>query len=164
VRSRCRRIAALRTAGKYRRLVAVRPDSAGGTGADHPRNATGTEGAAMKISLISIAIAGVICAGAFGTGRALATTSHHATKTVKIVMHDPGCHWFMVHGKMTKTDTVKANRVRLVNLDEDALKVTSRHGVKHVAVGKSIVVGHGHYVIMMVGQAPDDNYLKLTVR
>lgn len=117
----------------------------------------------MKISLISIAVAAAICAGAFGTGRALATT-HDATKTVKIVMHDPGCHWFMVRGKMAKTDTVKANRVRLVNLDEDALKVASRHGVRHVAVGKSIVVGHGHYVIMMVGQAPDDNYLKLTVR
>ena len=117
----------------------------------------------MKISLISIAVAAAICAGAFGTGRALATT-HHATKTVKIVMHDPGCHWFMVHGKMAKTDTVKANRVRLVNLDEDALKVASRHGVRHVGVGKSLVVGHGHYVIMMVGQAPDDNYLKLTVR
>ena len=117
----------------------------------------------MKISLISITVAAAICAGAFGTGRALATT-HHATKTIKIVMHDPGCHWFMVHGKMAKTDTLKANRVRLVNLDEDALKVASRHGVRHVAVGKSLVVGHGHYVIMMVGQAADDNYLKLTVR
>jgi hypothetical protein len=122
-----------------------------------------SQGAAMKISLISIAVAAAICAGAFGTGRALATT-RHATKTVKIVMHDPGCHWFMVHGKMAKTDTVQANRVRLVNLDEDALKVASRHGVRHVAVGKSLVVGHGHYVILMVGQAPDDNYLKLTVR
>jgi hypothetical protein len=124
-----------------------------------------TEGAAMKISLISIAIAGVICAGAFGTSRALATTSHHATaKTVKIVMHDPGCHWFMVNGKRAKTDTVRANRLRLVNLDEDALKVASRHGLRHVAVGKSLVVGHGHYVITMVDQASDDNYLKLTVR
>jgi hypothetical protein len=122
-----------------------------------------SEGAAMKISLISITVAAAICAGAFGTGRALATT-HHATKTIKIVMHDPGCHWFIVHGKMAKTDTVKANRVRLVNLDEDALKVASRHGVRHVAVGKSLVVGHGRYVIMMVGQAADDNYLKLTVR
>jgi hypothetical protein len=36
--------------------------------------------------------------------------------------------------------------------------------MRHVAVGKSLVVGHGNYVIMMVGQAPDDNYLKLTVR
>jgi hypothetical protein len=118
----------------------------------------------MKIFLISLSVAATICAGAFGTGRALATTSHHATKTVKIVMHDPGCHWFMVQGKMTKTDTVKANRVKLVNLDEDTLKIASRQGVRHVAIGKSLVVGHGHYVIMMVGQAPDDNYLKLTVR
>ena len=79
-------------------------------------------------------------------------------------MHDPGCHWFLGHGRYAKTDSVKANRVRLVNQDEAALKVTSRHGIKHIQVGKSIVVGRGNYVIMMVGQAPDDNYLKLTVR
>jgi len=119
----------------------------------------------MKASLLTLAVAAAICAGAFGTGRALATTSHHATtKTVKIVMHDPGCHWFAVHGKFTRTDTVKASQVKLVNQDEAALKVASRHGMKHIAVGKSLVVGHGSYVIMMVGQAPDDNYLKLTVR
>jgi hypothetical protein len=122
-----------------------------------------TEGATMKISLISLAVAAAICAGVFGSGRALA--SHQtATKTVKIVMHDPGCHWFMVHGKYTTKDTVKANRVRLVNLDEDTLKVASRQGVRRVAVGKSIIVRHGHYVITMVGQASDDNYLRLTVR
>jgi hypothetical protein len=119
----------------------------------------------MKISLICIAAAAAICAGVFGTGRALATTSHHAAaKTVNIVMHDPGCHWFLVHGKFAKTDTVKASRVKLVDQDEAALKVASRHGLQHIAVGKSLVVGRGNYVIMMVGQAPDDNYLKLTVR
>jgi hypothetical protein len=119
----------------------------------------------MKTSLISIAIAAAICAGAFGTGRALATTAQHATpKTVKIVMHDPGCHSFMVHGKYATKDTVKASRVRLVDQDEAALKVASIHGVKHIQVGRSLVVGRGNYVIMMVGQAPDDNYLKLTVR
>jgi hypothetical protein len=119
----------------------------------------------MKITLISLAFAAAICAGAFGTGRALATTSHQtATKTVKIVMRDPGCHWFMVHGKYATKDTVKSNRVKLVNQDEAALTVTSRHGVKRIALGKSIVVGPGNYVIMMVGQAADDNYLKLTVR
>jgi hypothetical protein len=124
-----------------------------------------TEGAAMKISLTAVAVAAAICAGAIGTGRALATTSHQATtKTVKIVMHDPGCHWFMVHGKYATTDTVKANRVRIVDQDEAALKVASRHGARHIAMGKSIVVGRGHYVITMVGQASDDNYLKLTVR
>ena len=119
----------------------------------------------MKISLISLAVAAAICAGVFGTGRALATTSHQATtKTVKIVMRDPGCHWFLVHGKYATKDTVKANRVRLLNQDEAALKVTSRHGVKRIAVGKSLVVSRGNYVIMMVGQAADDNYLRLTVR
>ena len=118
----------------------------------------------MKISLLTLAVAAVIGAGVFGTGRALATTSHStATKTVKIVMHDPGCHWFMVHGKYATKDTVKTNQARLVNQDEAPLKVASRHGMRHIAVGKSIVVGHGNYVIMMVGQANDDNFLKLTV-
>jgi hypothetical protein len=123
-----------------------------------------TEGATMKISLLALAVAAAIGAGVFGTGRALATSTHRtATNTVKIVMHDPGCHWFMVHGKRTVQDTVKTNRVRLVNQDEAALKVASRHGMEHIAVGKSIVVGRGNYVIMMVGQGSDDNYLKLTV-
>jgi hypothetical protein len=118
----------------------------------------------MKISLLTFAVAAAICTGVLGTGRALATTSHHATtKTVKIVMHDPGCHWFMVHGKYAKSVTVKTTRVRLVDQDEAALKVASRQGMKRIPVGKSIVVGRGNYVIMMVGQAPDDNYLKLTV-
>jgi hypothetical protein len=119
----------------------------------------------MKASLLTLAVAAAICAGAFGTGRALATTSHQSTtKSVKIAMHDPGCHSFVVHGKYAKTDTVKANEVKLFNQDEAALKIVSRHGMRHIAVGKSLVVGHGSYVIMMVGQAPDDNYLKLTVR
>ena len=118
----------------------------------------------MKISTLTLALAAIVCAGAFGVGQALATSTHHsAPKTLKIVMHDPGCHWFMVHGKFTRTATVKG-RVRLVDQDEAALKVASRHGMRHIQMGKSIVVGRGNYVIMMVGQAPDDNYLKLTVR
>ena len=118
----------------------------------------------MKISLFSLAVAAIICAGAFGPGKALATTSHStATKTLQIVMHDPGCHWFKIHGKFTKTATVKAGHVRLVDLDEATLKVASRHGMRHIPVGRSIVVSRGNYVIMMVGQAVDDNYLKLTV-
>jgi hypothetical protein len=119
----------------------------------------------MKISLISLAVAAAICAGAFGAGQARATTTHQsATKTLKVFMRDPGCHWFKIQGKYTTTASVKAGHVRLVNLDEAALKVASRHGMRHIPVGKSIVVGHGNYVIMMVGQASDDNYLKLTVR
>lgn len=118
----------------------------------------------MKTSLISLAVALGICAGAFGTGQALATTTHHAaTKTLTIVMHDPGCHWFKIEGKFTKTATASSS-VRLINLDMATLKVASRYAMQHIPVGKSIVVGRGNYVIMMVGQAVDDNYLKLTVR
>jgi hypothetical protein len=123
-----------------------------------------TEGAAMKIATLALAVGAIVCAGAFGTGQAFATTHHQSTpKTLKIVMHDPGCHWFSVHGKLATTATVSASRVRLVDLDEAALKVASRHGMQHIRVGKSIVVGRGSYVVMMVGQAADDNYLKLTV-
>ena len=118
----------------------------------------------MKISLLSLAAAGAVCAGALGTGQALATTSHQAAPhTLKIAMHDPGCHWFLRGGKYTKTATV-IGRVRLLNIDEATLKVASRQGMKRIPVGKSIVVGRGHYVITMVGQAADDNHLKLFVR
>ena len=119
----------------------------------------------MKISLLTLVLAAAICAGVFGTGRAFATTHRAATKTVNIVMHDPGCHWFKVNGKFTTKDTVTASHVKLTNMDAAALKVVSRHGnAGHIAVGKSLVVGHGNYVIMMVGQASDDNYLSLHVR
>jgi hypothetical protein len=114
--------------------------------------------------MLALAVAAALSAGAIGARQALATTTHQAApKTLNIVMHDPGCHWFKVGGKFTKTATAKG-RVRLVDLDEAALKVASRHGMRHIPMGKSIVVGRGNYVIMMVGQAPDDNYLKLTVR
>jgi hypothetical protein len=38
---------------------------------------------------------------------------------------------------------VKTNRVRIVNLDEAALKAASRHGPRRIAVGKSIVARPG---------------------
>lgn len=118
----------------------------------------------MRISLIALALAAIVGAGAFGTGRALATTAHQtAPKTLQIGMRDPGCHWFVRNGNYSKKAAVNG-RVRLMNMDEATLKVASRSGVKHIAVGKSLVVSHGHYVIMMVGQASDDNYLTLTVR
>jgi hypothetical protein len=119
----------------------------------------------MKISALSLAVAATVCAGTLGVGQALATTTHSTTpKALNIVMHDPGCHWFMIGGKFVKTATVESGQVRLHDLDEAALKVASRHGMTDIPVGKSIVVGRGNYVIMMVGQAVDDNYLTLTVR
>ena len=113
----------------------------------------------MKILVISI-----FAALAVGGGQALAATSSHqaSPKTLKVVMHDPGCHWFLVHGKAVKS-AVEHGQIRLLNLDEAKLKVASRTKVRFIPVGKSIVVGRGHYVVMMVGQAADDNYLKLAV-
>ena len=145
---------------------AAGPDSAASDkpdDADMPRTAP-SGGTTMKIYVLALAIAATLCAVALGAGQALATTAHHATpRTLKVAMHDPGCHWFMRHGEFTKAATVKG-RIRLLNLDEATLKVASRHALRHIPVGKSLVVGRGNYVIMMVGQAPDDNYLKLTVR
>jgi hypothetical protein len=119
----------------------------------------------MKIALALATIATFVTAG-MATSLALAPAGHAAAtpKTVKIVMHDPGCHWFQVGNKFTKTMTV-SGAARLVNYDEATLKATSGHSVRRIPVGgKSIVVGSGHYTITMVGQAPDDNHLKLTVR
>ena len=107
----------------------------------------------------------VLAAVALGTGQALAATSHQNStpKTLKVVMHDPGCHWFLINGKDVKTASI-AGPIRLQNLDEATLKVASRAKMRYDRVGKSIILARGHYVVMMVGQAPDDNYLKLTVR
>jgi hypothetical protein len=113
----------------------------------------------MKILALSLFAALVL-----GGGQALAARSHHtATRTLKVVMHDPGCHWFLVHGKIAKTASVKGP-IRIQDLDEATLKVASRTKLQHIRVGKSLVLTRGHYVVMMVGQAVDDNYLKLTVR
>jgi hypothetical protein len=100
-----------------------------------------------------------------GAGQTLAASRHHhaATKTLVVAMHDPGCHWFLVHGKYLKAAKV-AGPVRVVDRDEATLKVASRHGTQRIPVGKGLVLERGHYVVMMVGQAVDDNYLKLTVR
>lgn len=90
-------------------------------------------------------------------------TASGATKTLTVAMHDPGCHWFLVGGKYLKKDTIRGP-ISLLNTDEATLKIASRQGIKFVKVGKSIRLARGNYVIMMVGQAVDDNYLKLTVR
>jgi hypothetical protein len=106
-----------------------------------------------------------MCMIAIATSQALAARPYHAHATTKLVvaMHEPGCHWFLIHGKYTKSATAVGS-VRLVNIDEKALNVSSGHASKLIPVGKSLVFGRGHYVVTMVHQAPDDNHLKLTVR
>ena len=113
-----------------------------------------------KILLIS-----AVGMAAIATSQAIAARPYHAQapKTLVVAMRDPGCPWFLVHGKYTKSASATGS-VRLVNRDEAALKVASSHRTQRIPVGKSLVVKHGRYVVTMVHQASDDNHLKLTVR
>jgi hypothetical protein len=114
----------------------------------------------MKALTISLAIAALL---GLGASQALAHTSHaQATKMVTVVMHDPGCHWFSVGSSYKTTLSVKGP-INLRNLDEAALKIAGPAGTKLDAVGKQIALAKGVYHITMVGQAPDDNHLKLVV-
>ena len=113
----------------------------------------------MKTFALTLSLIASVALG----GQALARPAQAAqVKTLTIVMKDPGCHWFSINGKM-KTAAVVAGAVKLVNYDEAALKVVGAGKTKLLPVGKQLLVGRGHYVITMVGQAPDDNHLKLTV-
>jgi hypothetical protein len=139
-------------------------DSGGSAVFDYARNTKPPvphcEGVAMKILTLSVMAAALM----FGGGQALAASTHHAaTKTLTVYMHDPGCHWFKIDGKFTKKASV-AGPVRLKDLDVATLKIASKAGMRQVKVGKTILLSRGRYVIMMVGQASTDNYLKLTVR
>jgi len=77
-------------------------------------------------------------------------------------MHDPGCHWFVSHGKYVKSLTV-AGPVKFANYDEKTVIVKGPKGTTLVKVGKSAPLAKGVYHITMVKQAPDDNHLVLTV-
>ena len=105
----------------------------------------------------------VIAASAIGIGvsAAAAKPAKQAT-TVTIAMHDPGCHWFLVGNKFSKTLTV-AGPVSLLNVDEATLKVAGPGGLQLDKVGHRLALAKGVYRITMVGQAPDDNHLLLTV-
>jgi hypothetical protein len=114
----------------------------------------------MKTFILLLSAAAIL---AFGASQALARTSAPASKTVAVTMHDPGCHWFASNGKFLRTLTV-TGPIKLANFDEKTLIVAGPTGVKHDAVGKLLPLAAGVYHITMVGQAPDDNHLKLVVR
>ena len=87
-----------------------------------------------------------------------------AAPVVPIVMKDPGCHWFLVGGKMT-TKYVSHGAVTIRNLDEAALKVRGPGFTKIEAVGKTLTLkAKGTYLVTMVGQLRHDNILKLIVK
>jgi hypothetical protein len=84
-------------------------------------------------------------------------------QTVRVVMHDPGCHWFQTDAGLKRTLKVSGNGVNLVNMDEAALNVAGSAGTKLAHVGSSLRLPRGNYRITMVGQKPDDNTLRLAV-
>jgi hypothetical protein len=116
----------------------------------------------MKKTL-TILVPLALCSLVLVVGQAAGAPSQKsATKTVKVIMKDPGCHWFAVGSKF-KTNLSVKGPVALVNYDEATLKVVGPNGVKHAFIGKKITLAHGTYHITMVGQHSDDNHLKLVV-
>jgi hypothetical protein len=93
---------------------------------------------------------------------AVTAPARTAPATVKVVMRDPGCHWFAV-GAHFKTKLAVTGTAKLSNLDEATLKIKRAGSVKRVNVGRTTALGRGAYTITMVGQKSDDNTLHLTV-
>ena len=89
---------------------------------------------------------------------------HHmaSVQNLNVVMKDPGCHWFQTD-KGLKLQTSIKGPVNLHNMDEAALRIIGPSGTVIDHVGGSVKLGTGHYRITMVGQASDDNHLKLNV-
>jgi hypothetical protein len=112
-----------------------------------------------RIAVLYLAVALL----AVGAGQAFAHPAHATPTKVTVVMHDPGCHWFSVNGAL-KTKLAVRGPAKLLNVDEAALKVVGPAVTRRVGVGKTLLLGKGTYAITMVGQAPDDNHLKLVVR
>lgn len=109
------------------------------------------------IKRLSILLATAAVGGLLAAGTASAST------TVPIVMKDPGCHWFSVHGKYLSKLTV-TGKTAFRNLDEAALVFKGSKFTKKLAVGKTLALTAGTYHITMVGQAPDDNHLLLVIK
>lgn len=95
---------------------------------------------------------------------ALAAPAAAGKAPLVVAMHDPGCHWFQVGGKYTKS-VVRHGPVTLLNRDEAALRIKGPGGTKLERVGVKLTLrAKGTYRITMVHQAPDDNHLTLRVK
>jgi hypothetical protein len=114
----------------------------------------------LAAALTPFAVAALLIAGPAAGAPA---HSARARTAVRVVMRDPGCHWFAV-GHGFKTKLAVRGPVVLTNFDEAALLVRAHGRTQHAAVGKAIGLGRGRYTIRMIHQAKDDNTLHLTVR
>ena len=91
---------------------------------------------------------------ALGASQAAARPAHaSAFKTVTVVMHDPGCHWFSVGGKLVTTLSVKGP-VKLLNYDEASLRIVGPHATIIQKIGKPLLLAKGVYRITMVQPGP----------
>ena len=118
-----------------------------------------------RLSIYAVSLAVAISALSLA-GAAAAKPALHATraKTVMIVMHDPGCHWFADGGKYYSGLSVRGTTT-FRNTDEAALIFKGTGFSTRLPVGKSLKIAKpGTYRITMVGQAPDDNHLLLVVK
>lgn len=101
-------------------------------------------------------------------GLMFAAPAAAAPTTLIVAMRDPGCHWFETGGAAHHkyaTTVVRTGPVTLVNHDEAALKIKGPGGTKLDRLGAKVTLSaKGSYAITMVGQAPDDNHLKLTIK
>ena len=123
----------------------------------HTRN--GTVMKKLVLSSLPVVATSLLVAAGPAIG---APHTARAASSVRVVMRDPGCHWFAVGGKFKTKLSVKGPAV-LSNLDEAALKITGTGATKRVAVGRKITLARGRYTIVMVHQPSDDNTLKLVV-
>jgi hypothetical protein len=116
----------------------------------------------MKKSLVSLVA--VVAAVALLVGQAVAANRAATPTKVTVAMHDPGCHWFLVGGKYSKS-VVRHGSVTLVNRDMAPLRIKGPSGTKIERVlGTLKLQAKGTYRITMVDQAPDDNHLVLTIK
>jgi hypothetical protein len=119
---------------------------------------------------VFLSMAAIIAVAAHWPNRGNASASTPAVisraapvQTVRVVMHDPGCHWFQTSTGVTRTLQVNGNLIKLVNQDEAAIRIVGTSQTTIEKVGGNVRLPSGSYRITMVGQAPDDNHLKLVV-
>ena len=94
----------------------------------------------------------------------LAVPAAAGNSQLVVAMRDPGCHWFQVGGKYTKS-VVRHGPVTLVNHDEEALRIKGPAGTKiDPVLAKVRLHAKGTYRITMVHQAADDNHLVLRIK
>ena len=124
----------------------------------------GLAGVVAALAIVAVVVVGQSRAsGPRQASGASVAAAAPAARTVSVAMHDPGCHWFQVGPNSFKKAATVSGPVVLANNDEAALLVAGSNGTKTDPVGGKLALPAGTYRITMVGQAPDDNHLKLVV-